>query len=392
MTGFTARVVVAGGGIGGLAASLASRRAGCEVTVLEQASAITEVGAGIQLGPNAVRVLDQWGLSGPLRQVAARPQALQVLDARSGRTLGRLSLGEAMVRKHGTDYLTIHRADLQQLLLRACLDAGVDVRLQTAVKRWQDEANRLQVWDHAGHVHVADALIGADGLWSVVRQQLLRDGQPVSTGHLAYRTLIDADQLPSGMPADQVTVWLGAAMHAVAYPVRAGELFNLVVIVEGDQAGDPQNWSHLANGRNLLNRLGDVHSALQALVDAALEWKLWMLHGRPPVGRAQDMAQGRVALLGDASHAMRPYLAQGAAMALEDAAMLGRCLAAGGGDVPQALQAYAQARWQRNARVQEKSRRNGIIFHAQGPLRWGRDAAMRVGGERLLDTPWLYSA
>jgi salicylate hydroxylase len=383
-------VVVAGGGIGGLAAALACRRADCHVTVLEQATAISEVGAGIQLGPNAVRILDQWGLEGPLRQVAARPQALNVLDARNGRVLGRLALGDAMVRKHGTDYLTIHRADLQQLLLQACMAAGVEVHLQAAVTRWQEEPVALRVWDHAGQVHAADALVGADGLWSVVRQQLLRDGRPVSTGHLAYRTLIDADKLPTGLPANQVSVWLGAAMHAVAYPVRGGELFNVVVIVEGDQAGDPQNWNHLASGRSVLKRLGDVHQTLHDLVDAGLEWKLWMLHGRPPVGHPQEMAQGRVALLGDASHAMRPYFAQGAAMALEDAAALGQCWQHGGGDVPQALSLYAQARWQRNARVQEKSRRNGIIFHAQGPLRWGRDLAMKLCGERLLDTPWLY--
>jgi len=386
------QVLVAGGGIGGLAASLALRQTDCTVSVLEQATALTEVGAGIQLGPNAVRILDQWGLANSLREVACRPRSLQVLDADRGRVLGRLALGDAMVRKHGSDYLTIHRADLQQLLWRACAAAGVEVCLQSAVKRWQDGPDQLQVWDHTGQVRAADALIGADGLWSVVRQQLLRDGRPLSTGHLAYRTLVEADQLPAGLAVDQVTVWLGAAMHAVAYPVRAGALFNLVVIVEGDQAGDPQNWSHLANGRQLLKRLGDVHTTLLTLVDAALEWKLWMLHGRPPVRRAQDMAQGRVALLGDASHAMRPYLAQGAAMAIEDAATLGRCWHSRGGDVPQALQAYAQARWQRNARVQEKSRRNGIIFHAQGPLRWGRNLAMRVGGERLLDTPWLYSA
>lgn len=384
------RVHVAGGGIGGLAAAWACKAAGCDVWVTEQATAITEVGAGIQLGPNAVTVLDRWGLAEPLRRVACRPERLQVLDAASGRVLGGLRLGERMRRLYGADYLTIHRADLQQLLLQACTQAGVQVALSSTVKRWLDDGSRVQVWDQHGHVRVADVLVGADGLWSTVRQQLLRDGRPRATGHLAYRTLIEAGKLPAAVVQDQVTVWLGAAMHAVAYPVRGGAWFNLVVIVEGAQPGDPENWNHIANASSLLKRLAAGHHLLRDLVAAAPDWKLWMLHTRPMVDAPHHMAQGRVALLGDASHAMLPYLAQGAAMALEDAAVLGEVLGGPTPDLATALLRYAEQRWQRNAEVQEKARRNGVIFHARGPLRWGRDLAMRLGGERLLDMPWLY--
>ena len=384
------KLTIAGGGIGGLAAALACQRAGCSVTVLEQATAFADVGAGVQLGPNAVRLLDLWGLGEPLRQCAARPTALQVLNAANGRTMGGLTLGDTIAKRYGSDYLTIHRADLHQLLLGAVQQAGVSLQLQVAVKRWSESPQHLNVVATNNTEHTVDGLIGCDGVWSTVRQQLLRDGGPRSTGHLAYRTLIDTENVPAEVPLTQVTVWLGKDMHAVAYPVRGGSLLNLVVIVEGTQPGDPGNWNHQANGRALLKRMAGEHTVLQKLIDVALEWRLWVLHDRPPLRSPQAMAQGRVALLGDASHAMLPYLAQGAAMALEDAEQLGMSLQIKEHDVPAAWQHFANARWQRNAQVQEKSRRNGVIFHAKGPLRWVRNIAMKWGGEGLLDSPWLY--
>lgn len=386
-------MVVVGGGIGGLAAALACHRAGYGATVLEQANAFSDIGAGIQLGPNAVRVLDQWGLGDALRTVAARPQGLVVLNAADGQVLGKMALGEAVTRRYGSDYLTLHRGDLHQLLLRAVQQAGLRLVLNTVVRRWSERADHVSVTCTDAAEYGAEGLLGCDGVWSPVRQLLLRDGRPRATGHLAYRTLIEPENLPAALAQDQVTVWLGADMHAVAYPVRGGALFNLVVIVEGEQPGDPENWNHQASGRAVAKRLASSHGVLQSAVDAAIEWKLWMLHSRPAVAGPQHMARGRVALLGDASHAMLPYMAQGAAMALEDAAQLGQSLQTAvqdGLNMPSALQHYAAARWARNARVQERSRRNGIIFHATGPLRWARNLAMAVGGERMLDSPWLY--
>lgn len=389
-------VLVAGGGVGGLATALALSRVGLPVTVLEQATAFADVGAGIQLGPNAVRLLDSWGLGTALRTVAAQPQQLQVRDAHSGQRLGTLRLGNAMRQRYGHDYLCVHRADLHTLLLDAARQTGASIVPGFAIESIAEMQgktlacgiNRSKNTEHVG----GQALVGCDGLWSVVRQHLLHDGPPRTTGHLAYRALLSANAAPIGVARQDVTVWLGPRMHVVCYPVRGGAWLNLVAVVHGQLAGaDPQRgWTHTADVPTLLAALPGAHSSLRDLVQAAPGWTRWVLHDRPPLLSAQAYAQGRIALLGDAAHPMRPYLAQGAAMALEDAAALAQAWQAAPHDVPQALQHYAAARWQRNARVQQKAQRNGRIFHAQGPLRLARNLAMRLGGERLLDTPWLY--
>lgn len=389
-------VLVAGGGIGGLATALALSRAGLPVTVLEQAAAFADVGAGIQLGPNAVRLLDGWGLGSALRAIAAQPQQLLVRDAHNGSTLGSLRLGAAMRQRYGHDYLCAHRADLHGLLLDAALQAGASVVSGFTIKtiaesRGNTRAKGINHLENAQNMD-GQALVGCDGLWSVVRQHLLHDGPPRATGHLAYRALLPASAAPAGVARQDVTVWLGPRLHVVCYPVRGGEWLNLVAVVHGQLSGtdQQQGWTHTADASTLLAALPGAHSSLRDLVQAAPGWTRWVLHDRPPLQSAAPYAKGRIALLGDAAHPMRPYLAQGAAMALEDAAALAQALQTTPHDVPLALQHYAAARWQRNARVQQKAQRNGRIFHAQGPLRLVRNLAMRLGGERLLDTPWLY--
>ncbi len=390
-------VLVAGGGIGGLATALALSRAGLPVTVLEQAAGFADVGAGIQLGPNAVRLLDGWGLGAALRALAAQPQQLLVRDAHDGSTLGRLRLGTAMCERYGHDYLCAHRADLHGLLLGAAQQAGASVVSGFTIKAIAESQGntRVQGINCSKNVQNLDgqALIGCDGLWSVVRQHLLRDGPPRATGHLAYRALLQSQSAPAAAARQDVTVWLGPRMHVVCYPVRGGAWLNVVAVVHGQLSGADQQrgWTHTADAPTLLAALPGAHASLRDLVQAAPGWSRWVLHDRSPLRSAAPYAQGRIALLGDAAHPMRPYLAQGAAMALEDAAALAQALKTKAHDVPQALQQYAAARWQRNARVQQKAQRNGRIFHAQGPLRLARNLAMRLGGERLLDTPWLYS-
>jgi salicylate hydroxylase len=388
----TQQLLIVGAGLGGLAAAGAAARAGWQVRSLEQAPALREAGAGLQLGPNATRILHGWGLEYALAQVASFPAQLEVRDAAAGDLLGRLRLGRDIADRWGAPYATLHRADLQALLHRHAMDAGVQLLL--GMQLTQVDARPDAVVAHAGPVALeADALLGADGLWSRVRAQLWADGSPAATGHLAWRSLLPQDRLPAAMRTGDVTVWLGPRLHAVAYPVRGGQAFNLVVVVQGEAAGDPADWDQGGTAPDLVRAMGAACTPLADLVAAATHWRLWKLHDRAPVRGAASMARGRVALLGDAAHPMRPYLAQGAAMALEDAQDLGRCLALVNdriADVPLALQRYALDRWQRNAAVQRRSRRNGVIFHAQGPLRWGRDLAMRVLGERLLDQGWLY--
>lgn len=388
-------VLIVGGGIGGLAAALGARAAGWEARVVEQAAAFSEVGAGIQLGPNTTAILREWGvLQGPLAQQVGRPERLCVRDAAGGRELATLALGAAFEQRYGAPYLTVHRADLQAALLAAAAERGARLHTATRVETVREAGGGVQAATAPGKQLEADALVGADGLWSRVREQLLGDGPPRATGHLAYRGLVAPSSLPQGLRRSEVTAWLGRSMHLVSYPVRGGDCFNVVCVVEGQVQGDPRQWEHSVVASELQRHLAGLCEPLRELVQAVPAWGLWALNARPPLSGADGMARGRIALLGDAAHPMLPYLAQGAGMALEDARELQRSLAAVGErciDLPTGLQRYALARWQRCARVQRRSRRNGTIFHAAGPLRWGRDAAMRLLGERLLDLPWLYA-
>lgn len=392
MSGARPKALIAGGGIGGLATALACARAGTEIALFERAPEFTEVGAGIQLGPNVVRVLHDWGLKDELAAVAAFPHRLQVRSAGTGAELGVLKLGPEIQARYGFPYATLHRADLHGLLQAALTQTDVQLNVNSAVDRFVQLAQGVQLHLTDGRQAEGDLLVGADGLWSAVRQQLLGDGSPRPMGHLAYRALVPQGSLPANLRSQQVTAWLGPRLHVVQYPVRRGEWLNLVAFVHGQVAGDVQDWNHSANAADLRRAMGATCSPLQALIHAIDEWRLWVLSIRPPMRRAQEQAQGRVALLGDAAHPMVPYLAQGAGMAIEDAAELGRLLGSAGAvqQVPALLQQYAQARWARNARVQARALRNGRIFHATGPMRWGRDAAMKLLGERLLDVPWLY--
>ena len=386
----TLRVAIAGGGIGGFAAALALSRGGNDVTLFEKAPAFMEIGAGIQLGPNVTRILQSWSLLDAINQVATAPDRLQVRSATTGGLLGELRLGQAMAERYGAPYLTLHRADLHDVLLQAVQHTTATIQTNSAVQSFQQTSESVSVQTSFGAQEV-NVLIGADGLWSNIRGQLLNDGAPRSTGHLAYRALIKQADLPEPLRSQNVTAWLGPNMHAVQYPVRGGEWLNVVVFVHGNVPSDFQNWDHGANAADLKTALQGSCNALQDVIRAATDWRLWVMHDRPSLQGAHQMAQGRVALLGDAAHPMRPYLAQGAGMAIEDAAELGLVL---NGTTPKnasaALPQYATNRWQRNARVQARALRNGQIFHATGPVRWGRDAAMKLMGERLLNMPWLY--
>ena len=393
----TLQVVVSGGGIGGLAAAFALGRAGSDVRLFEQTDVFSEAGAGIQLGPNVMRVLHAWGLGKALADVAAFPDKLQVRSAITGQTLGELPLGDAMQTRYGAPYATVHRADLHTVLLRAVQQQGttrLHVRRPLVAFSQTSEAVTVQTPDHPDIE--ADALVGADGLWSTVRQQLLNDGLPRATGHLAYRALVMQAALPAALRSQHVTVWLGPRLHIVQYPVRGGEQLNMVAVVHGQLPAGADPWD---NSANLADRAADLNTALagscpalRAQVAQVASWRRWALFERPPMQGAHQHAAGRVALLGDAAHPMRPYLAQGAGMAIEDAAALGQAWGAASraADVPAALQGFARARWQRNARVQARAVRNGEMFHATGAVRWARDTAIRLLGRRLLDMPWLY--
>ncbi len=391
----TQQALIVGGGIGGLSAALACSRAGWDVRLYEQASQLSEMGAGIQLGPNVTRIVRDWGLGDALARVATLPEQIEVRDGLDGTLLASLRLGADFSSRYGAPYVTVHRADLQLVLLSAARRAGADLTLSSAATQVRAGPDAVRLDLPGGNEVKGDVLVGADGLWSTLRSQAWGDGPPAFTGHLAYRAVTYQRDLPKLLRSNNVTVWLGPRLHVVTYPLRAGGQLNVVALVEGQvrEGHAARDWSQGAAAGDLQAAMGPMCTPLRDLVQAMPSWRLWALHDRPPVAGPDVMVRGRIALLGDAAHPMRPYFAQGAGMAIEDAAELGRVLAVTEGpaiDVPLALRHYALNRWARNARVQALSRRNGRIFHAEGPLRWGRDLSLRVLGEKLLDQPWLY--
>lgn len=391
MVNMQKKILLVGGGVGGLATALACGARGLPVQLIEKKRVFAEVGAGIQLSPNVVRLLEGWGLGAALDAYACFPSLLQVRSAQSGALLGQLALGARAVQRYGARYATIARADLHAALLGAVQAQGnTQLLLDNALQLVSQDTHAVQVTTADGHQRRANVVIGADGLWSHVRDFVRVDAQPRFSGHLAYRAMLAQADLPAAMRSDVITAWLGPRFHAVHYPVHGGEFLNLVVIVQGAPPEDTHHWNHEANADDLRSRLDGAAGALQDLVSATKAWRMWPLHALDPLRSPKELAFGRIALMGDAAHPMLPYLAQGAGMAIEDAAALAQALSTPGlGDVA-ALERYAQTRWSRNARVQARAQRNGEIFHATGLQCWGRDAAMRLLGQRLLDVPWLY--
>jgi salicylate hydroxylase len=390
------RVLVAGGGIGGLAAALALARDGHRIELLEQAAVFSEIGAGIQLGPNAMRRLAALGVAGEVEAVAAHPGALVVADASTGREFARMPLGDAMRAHYGARYCCVHRADLHAVLAQAVRLHGdaVALHLDSRIVRVEDGRDAVGVTTQDARSRQADALVGADGLWRAVRPAVVNaESVPRVTGHTAWRGLIAQDALPPALRSGDVRVWLGPRMHAVAYPVRRGEALNVVVLAESPPAGDARDWDQPGSLAALHKATGRCAGPLQALIGSIGPWRAWTLCDREPLAGPSEMARGRIALLGDAAHPMLPYLAQGAGMAIEDALALAEALRdvrERTADVPAALGRYARARWRRDAQVQSRARRNARIFHLTGPMRLGRDLALRTFGRRLLDVPWLY--
>ncbi len=390
-------MLIVGGGIGGLAAALACVEKGAKPLLIERTSQFSEVGAGIQMGPNVTRTLFSWGLEKTLQDFIFTPRSLQVRDAVSGQTLGTLRLGQRSQEKYGAPYVTVHRADLHQTLLQKVLSAGVaELRLQSEVDSLQEDhkgvtANVKDLLTGRVEALNVQAVVGADGLWSDIRNFVLPQTSPRTTGLVAYRALLPMQTLPEFLRQQDVMVWVGSRMHAVLYPVRGGEFLNMVVIAPGQLPESLQDWDHDANQEELFEALGVLHPHLKDVLEAVPAWRRWPICDRPPMVSASQMAKGRIALLGDAAHPMRPFLAQGAGMAIEDAAALAACWAQVDLPINERWHLYAQMRWARNAKVQARSIRNGKIFHMQGPMRWGRDMAMRLMGESLMDVPWLYA-
>ncbi|KQV94735.1 3-hydroxybenzoate 6-monooxygenase [Rhizobacter sp. Root1221] len=385
--GAAGTVLVAGGGIGGIAAALALTRRGFRVKVLEQAAQLGEIGAGIQLGPNAFAAFDALGVGDLLRSRAVYTDEMVMHDALDESLVGRIPTGEAFRRRFGNPYAVIHRADIHLSLLEAAQATDrIEVVTSFQVDRTEQGDGVVEVRDRAGHVHRGVALIAADGIKSAVRQQYVGDAPRVS-GHVVYRAVVDRERFPPDLQWNAASIWVGPNCHLVHYPLRGGEQYNVVVTFH---SRDEETWSvRQGSAEEVQSYFQDICPKARQLIELPNDWKRWATADREPIG---EWTFGRAALLGDAAHPTLQYLAQGACMALEDAVTLGEALRVCDNDFVAAFARYQQARVARTARVVLSAREMGRIFHAQGVERlvrnslWqGRDA------DRFYDAmAWLY--
>jgi salicylate hydroxylase len=387
-----APIIVVGAGIGGLTAALLLARAGWPVTLIERRTALDEEGAGLQLSPNVSRILIGMGLGETLDRRAGSPERIRIRRGADGGEIASVALGARALERYGAPYVVAHRADLAALLLDA-------VKAQTCIRLvLGGEAGAAR--EHGGRLAVTvgceardtidgAAVIAASGLWSTFR--FGRPFTPRFCGYAAWRALIPADAAPPFARADEVALWLAPNAHLVHYPIRRGEAVNIVAVLPEQRPSE--GWSRPGDAQMIARAIGSWASPARDLIASASSWRCWSLFDRPP---SPVWGTGRVTALGDAAHPMLPFLAQGAAMAIEDAAVLAAKLKPSMGDAPAvieaALRGYEQARRARTARVQRQARGNAIFYHASRPLAFARDIALStLSGERLLARyDWLY--
>ncbi len=385
------RALIAGAGIGGLSAALCLARADFEVSIFEQAPRLEEVGAGLQLSPNASVILRRLGVLERLRAAALEPRAIRVRRARDGHLLAVLPLEDAEWR-WGAPYLLAHRADLQRALVAAvAAEPRVALRTGTAVTDFSASRDAVTIALEDGEAATGDLLICADGVRSRLRERLVGAARVVpSARRTAWRALVPAASVAPELLQPDSNLWLGPGAHVVHYPLRGGSVVNLVAVLDTAPKVAPREgaWSTPGDPAFLERRFAGWAAPLRDLIAAAPDWRIWPLVERAPLAR---WTQGRVALLGDAAHPMLPFLAQGAAQAIEDASALGDALSAAV-DVERGLVAYETMRRARADRVQRQSHAQGTIYHLSGPAALARDLAMRAAGGRTLLAryDWLY--
>ncbi|MEM8687430.1 MAG: 3-hydroxybenzoate 6-monooxygenase [Pseudomonadota bacterium] len=356
-------ILIAGGGIGGFAAALALAQKGRAVHIVEQSDELNEVGAGIQLGPNVFRMFDQLGVTEAINDMAVFPDALVMMDALSGEQVTRIPLNTPEFRNHFQyPYGVIYRPDLHRVLIDACeAEHLVTLTLGQKILGYEDKNTGVEIQLDSGESVSGAALIGADGLWSTIRQQMRQDGPPTVSGHIAYRAVLPTDEVPLTSRNNSVVLWAGPKTHLVHYPLQRGDIYNLVTVFHSERY--EEGWDVYGDAEELARKFQNQHSAVHAMLDKIEAWRMWVLCDREPVS---DWSHGRVTLLGDAAHPMLQYLAQGACMATEDAVCLANKVDQFGNDVESAFKAYAADRYLRTGRVQLTARLYGDVYHAKG--------------------------
>jgi len=385
----SAPVLVVGGGIGGLAAAYALARKGARVRVLEQAPEFKEIGAGIQLGPNVFKMFEALGLTDAVMRLAVLPESLIMMDSVTAKEVTRLPLDDKFLKRFKYPYAVIHRADLHRALYEACLRAPL-ITLETSRKvvSLEDHGDRVSVRTQEGPEYEAAAVIGADGLWSTVRSILVGDGKPRVSGHITYRAVLPASEMPEALRRWSMIIWAGDKTHLVQYPLHGGELYNLVAVFHSDRY--EEGWDSYGDPAELHARFADKCVEVRTLLGKIESWRMWVLCDREPI---KEWSRGRVTLLGDAAHPMLQYLAQGACMAIEDSVCLADKMDESRGDFAAAFRAYQQVRYLRTGRVQIMARVYGEFYHASGVARELRNLMLssRTPEEAYESMAWLYA-
>jgi len=375
------------GGIGGLAAALALVRQGFQVKVLEQAPEIGEIGAGIQLGPNAFHAFDALGVGDKTRARAVFTDYMVMHDAIDEYQVGKIPTGEAFRQRFGNPYAVIHRVDVHLSLLEGAQETGkVDFLTSTRIERIEQDDDGVTAFDQKGNAHRGIALIGADGVKSVVRAQYVND-PPRITGHVVYRSVVDKKDFPKDLQWNAASIWVGPNCHLVHYPLRGGEQYNVVVTFH---SRNTEEWGVTEGSpEEVQSYFQDICPKARQLIDLPKQWKRWATADREPIGR---WSFGRATLLGDAAHPTTQYMAQGACMALEDAVTLGEALRVNNNDFIKAFDLYQRSRIARTARIVLSGREMGRIYHAKGVERLVRNELWKGRtAERFYDAmEWLY--
>jgi salicylate hydroxylase len=378
-------ILVAGGGIGGLCAALALSHIGQRTLVLEQVPEFKEVGAGIQLGPNVFKMLDRLGIREAIESVAVFPDSLNIHDALNGERVMHIPLGPPFRERYRNPYAVVYRPDLLKAIYRACLAAPlVTLVAGEKVVDFEDRGSHVVVETTGRETFEGSGLIGADGLWSRIRQCIVGDGQPRRAGHVAYRAVIPIEKAPEHARAHRVTLWAGPRFHLVHYPLRRGELLNLVAVFHSDRYAE--GWDAFGDPSELKEKFQAAGPQVQELLELIETWRMWVLCDREPI---KEWSRGLVTLLGDAAHPMLQYMAQGAAMAIEDSVVLAEKLKATGGDFARAALEYQEERYLRTARLQLTSRFAGdYVYHPHGPAAEVRNQMLRKLSPESM--AWLY--
>jgi len=382
------QVLIVGGGIGGLAAALALSRQGIAAQVIEQAAEFKEIGAGIQLGPNVFWMFAVLGLIEPITALAVFPNNLIMMDSVTGEEVTRIPLGDTFRKKFHHPYALIHRADLHKVLLEACRSSDL-IRLDAAQKvvKVEETGDGIAVQTESGKEYRGAALIGADGLWSTIRQVVVGDGKPNVAGHITYRAVLPTSEMPEQYRWRDMVLWAGEKVHLVHYPLRTGELFNLVAVFHSDRY--QEGWDSFGDPAELHERFAKTCAPVRTLLNKIESWRMWVLCDRPPI---KNWSRGRITLLGDAAHPMLQYMAQGANMSIEDAVCLANKVVDMQGDYLAAFQAYQQTRYLRTGRVQIMARVYGEFFHASGVAKELRNMMLgsRTPEDAMAGMEWLY--